>query len=240
MPRGNLIVRKEKPQRKIISGRATLDGQRGDFKVAVNVQRKEKIVLNSRREPIDVIVTEKISLEDATFISNRTKRKEEARWNDKGKHRSVRVYDEWEDDEDSEVDRDWEMGSRRGQKSSSRSNDKGKHRSVRVYDEWEDDEDSEVDRYWKTGSRRGHDSSSKFSREDESWNGNEKHRSVRIRHVSDEWEDDVESALDRYYKTGGRRGNDFSSSSSTESRCLCPECTQAEKRKQKNRHKRYY
>ena len=69
MPRSNIQVRKEKPQRKIISHRATLDGKRGDFKVAVNVQRKEKIVLNSRREPIDVIVTEKISLEDATFRS---------------------------------------------------------------------------------------------------------------------------------------------------------------------------
>ena len=69
MPRSKILVRKEKPQRKIISGRATIDGQRGDIKVAVNGQRKEKIVSNSRREPIDVIVTEKISLEDATFHS---------------------------------------------------------------------------------------------------------------------------------------------------------------------------
>ena len=58
-------------------------------------QRKEKFVLNSRRERIDEVVTEKISLE-AKFCFKKTKKlknREEEWWNDKGKHRLVRVYD---------------------------------------------------------------------------------------------------------------------------------------------------
>ena len=145
MTRSNILVRKEEPQRKIISGRATIDGQRGDIKVAVSIQRKEKIVMNSRREPIDVIVTNKISLEDATFRSNRTrkpKKREEERWNDKGKHRSVRVYDEREDDEEIELDRRrgyWKTGSRRGMESSNRSSRERKYScpECNQADKWE-------------------------------------------------------------------------------------------------------
>ena len=88
-----------------------LNGEWGEFRVTMSVQRIERTILNSSLEPVDFIVSHERSLEDVTFRAKKSEKKEEERRKYKGTQTSSRTKEakkerhvRWEDLENAPAD----------------------------------------------------------------------------------------------------------------------------------------
>ena len=120
-----------------------LNGEWGEFKVTMSVQRIERTILNSSLEPVDFIVSHERSLEDVTFRAKKSEKKEEERRKHKGTQTSSRTKEakkerhvRWEDLENAPADlltavrsEDVESSSRKKNHSQKREK-KSRHRRV--------------------------------------------------------------------------------------------------------------
>ena len=121
-----------------------LNGEWGEFKVTMSVQRIERTILNSSLEPVDFIVSHERSLEDVTFRAKKSEKKEEERRKYKGTQTSSRTKEakkerhvRWEDLENAPADlmtsvrgRDVESSSRKKKTQVEKREKKSRHGRV--------------------------------------------------------------------------------------------------------------
>merc|ERR1712151_560913 len=95
--------KEQKPKRTIITGRAKdKHGQWGEFKVVLDVERKEKIVRNSSSRKPETVVSYHTSLADATFCADNDLRRKDKKSNHNTSSRTKITKEEkhvhWEDE----------------------------------------------------------------------------------------------------------------------------------------------
>ena len=95
--------KEQKPKRTVITGRAKdKHGQWGEFKVVLNVERKEKIVRNSSSRKPETVVSYHTSLADATFCADNDLRRKDKKSNhntsSKTKYTKEERHVHWEDE----------------------------------------------------------------------------------------------------------------------------------------------